>query len=634
MAIRTGTEGSDSFYSDNSVDTILGLGGYDTWFGEYRNQAPGLTFTWDGLTGNGSMSNGTTLSSIESGYLALFGNPGARVTMIGNGNWEITGVDTLVVDSSGYTAGPGSAYAGPSSRNGSHYVGGAMGFQFAAIGNLDFTMTNQDDRVRYDLSSGGFEHSGAGSVRAVTLGGNDTVTLTGMQWDSVIDFDGGSGTDNLILEIAAHGPTTTFIAHEDGSVESNVGTYRGFEVFDLTLPSGPVTVRTLAGNDTLHLHGGGISDVDTGGGDDTIYTEFGEDTVNGGTGADTLILLGSQAYYTITQDAMGRHVLDYVRSDVGGNPIYLTNVEFIQFADARVELGAPSPGVDLTGTASADKLVGSAFTDTLRGLAGSDVLIGDAGFDHLEGGDGADRLLGGAGIDYMAGGSGNDLYWIDTPDDLVDEALNGGNDTVYAEFTGASAGLGFWLHDNIENVKVLAGVAYVIGNSLDNQITGAGSADGLSGGAGKDTIRGGGGNDGLRGDEGGDSLYGGSGNDRLAGGLGADYLDGGAGADTFRFDTLATSAERDILPTFEAGIDKFQIYRNAFPALQSEFSGPLAPGILKIGSAATTPDQHLVYNRASGNLYYDPDGSGPEAQIRIALMWNHPILTANDFLLV
>lgn len=77
----------------------------------------------------------------------------------------------------------------------------------------------------------------------------------------------------------------------------------------------------------------------------------------------------------------------------------------------------------------------------------------------------------------------------------------------------------------------------VLGNGLDNELTGLEGADTLKGGAGADVLHGGADSDALFGDEGNDVLHGGEGSDSLDGGTGADMLHGGTGNDTLGGDT-------------------------------------------------------------------------------------------------
>jgi Ca2+-binding RTX toxin-like protein len=44
----------------------------------------------------------------------------------------------------------------------------------------------------------------------------------------------------------------------------------------------------------------------------------------------------------------------------------------------------------------------------------------------------------------------------------------------------------------------------------------------------------------------------------------------------------------------------------------------------------------LIYDAATGALYYDPDGTGQAAQVKFALLGTsaHPTLNAGDFLVL
>ena len=84
----------------------------------------------------------------------------------------------------------------------------------------------------------------------------------------------------------------------------------------------------------------------------------------------------------------------------------------------------------------------------------------------------------------------------------------------------------------------------IIGDELDNFLTGGpghdeiegeGGNDVLEGGAGNGILEGGDGNDDLDGQQGTEKLFGGDGNDILRAGDGYDRLNGGTGKDTFGF---------------------------------------------------------------------------------------------------
>ncbi|KUR70726.1 hypothetical protein AQZ52_12820 [Novosphingobium fuchskuhlense] len=188
-----------------------------------------------------------------------------------------------------------------------------------------------------------------------------------------------------------------------------------------------------------------------------------------------------------------------------------------------------------------------------------------------------------------------------------------------------------------------AGNDTINGGLGNDRLTGGAGADELSGGNGNDTLTGDAGNDRLIGDAGGDLLTGGAGDDRLLGGDGADRLIGGAGRDTltgglgadkFRFDVLEITAKRDTISDFVKGQDSIELVRSAFKGLASELAGPLKAQEFTLGTKALTPDHHIIYNQATGALYYDPDGNGQQAQVQITALTTKPLLDAFDILLV
>jgi hypothetical protein len=85
-------------------------------------------------------------------------------------------------------------------------------------------------------------------------------------------------------------------------------------------------------------------------------------------------------------------------------------------------------------TEGADSIVGTNANDLIDGLGGNDTIGGLDGNDTLIGGSGNDVLFGGSGIDSMTGGTGDDVYWVDSPGDVVVELSGGGSDQVATTF--------------------------------------------------------------------------------------------------------------------------------------------------------------------------------------------------------
>ena len=147
------------------------------------------------------------------------------------------------------------------------------------------------------------------------------------------------------------------------------------------------------------------------------------------------------------------------------------------------------------------------------------------------------------------------------------------------------------------------------------------------GGSGNDIIKGNSADNYLFGFDGDDHLDGGAGNDQLEGGRGADTLTGGKGADTFIFASPLDGKADTILDfNFNEG-DVLQLDHNIFTALQS---GTLAADQFVKGKAAQDANDHLLYDRTTGELAYDPDGSGAAAAVTIARLGaNHDLENTN-----
>ena len=255
-------------------------------------------------------------------------------------------------------------------------------------------------------------------------------------------------------------------------------------------------------------------------------------------------------------------------------------------------LGANVENLTLTGT--------SAINGTGNML--DNVLLGNSGVNTLTGGAGNDTLNGGAGADKMLGGLGNDIYVVDVSTDVVTENTNEGTDTV-------QSGITYTLGSNVENLT-LTGTSAIngTGNTLDNVLVGNSAAN---------------------------TLNGGTGNDILNGGLGKDTLTGGAGNDFFVFDTALSSASNvDSLTDFAAGLDKIQLDKDIFTALQAV--GTLSSASFKASAtgAAGDDNDYFLYNTTSGALFYDADGSGQGVAVQFATLTTKPAVTANDFIVV
>ena len=212
----------------------------------------------------------------------------------------------------------------------------------------------------------------------------------------------------------------------------------------------------------------------------------------------------------------------------------------------------------------------------------------------------------------MIGGTGDDIYGIDSAGDVVVELAGEGIDTIYSTIDV------FALAANVENLTLFGAASIGIGNALNNVIVGTTGASYYFDGA-----------------AGNDSIEGNVGADTLIGGLGNDLLIGDAGNDTFIFNAAISNTNIDTILDFTSGADKIWLDDSIFTALgpitgtidASHFLSGATPAGAPI---ATDPNQFLLYNSTTGNLYYDADGSGAAAAQLIVHLGVGAVLNLND----
>jgi predicted extracellular nuclease len=164
----------------------------------------------------------------------------------------------------------------------------------------------------------------------------------------------------------------------------------------------------------------------------------------------------------------------------------------------------------------------------------------------------------------------------------------------------------------------------VVGLNLGSNQTGTSGNDTLSGGAGNDTLFGGNGND---------TIFGGAGNDIITGGAGVDRLFGGAGNDRFVFNNSTDGIDR--IGDFVVGEDRIDIVSAGFGGAGVVGNvGVLDAGKLFIGSAASSTSDRFIYDQTSGSLFFDADGAGGGAQVRLAQFVGNPNLTNTSFAVI
>lgn len=167
-------------------------------------------------------------------------------------------------------------------------------------------------------------------------------------------------------------------------------------------------------------------------------------------------------------------------------------------------------------------------------------------------------------------------------------------------------------------------VPYAIDPSTSTMTRNTALADTLTGGAGKDKLTGDANANIIKGAAGNDVIDGGLGDDMLYGGAGKDTLTGGAGKDGFVFDARRNAKTNvDKFVGFNTTDDTIYIDNAVLASLGK--GSLIKPGKLSAakffkGSAAHDDTDRVIYDKGTGALYLDPDGNGPAAQTRIAVL--------------
>lgn len=229
-------------------------------------------------------------------------------------------------------------------------------------------------------------------------------------------------------------------------------------------------------------------------------------------------------------------------------------------------------------------VIGGSGNDKLVGSMLADILIGGAGNDWIDGGQGADT---------MGGGAGNDTYVFDDAGDrVIGETSNGGQDTIWA-----TVSVDLRQQTAVENLRLGgAGDIDATGNALANLITGNAGSNVIAGGAGND------------------SLY------------------GKGGADTFVFAEKGAE-DRDSIWDFDSD-DRIALDASVFSGLQAHADGSLSAASFAVGKATGT-DAQIVYNKATGVLSYDANGSAAGGNEDIAFIGkNLAFFDQNDIFLI
>jgi Ca2+-binding RTX toxin-like protein len=403
------------------------------------------------------------------------------------------------------------------------------------------------------------------------LKGDDTYNVTAQS--TTVNEDAGNGIDLV-------------------NVNLDASTATGGAGFYGLIGAAEVEFLTATGSSAIGLMGNGYNQVITGNG--------AANTLNGGGGQDTLVGgAGSDSYVVDASNAANIAIIEATTA-AGDTDRVVTSVSFDLAATNVAYTDSTGATVAAAGIIGIEQIVVANAQGTeainLTGNGAAQILVGNYGNNILNGDNDTGTTVGGvftptgtAAGDTLAGLFGDDTYRVYSQNDVVREGGGQGNDVVFT-----SANYALRAGTEIETL------------SAANQS----STTGLV----------------LGGNEFAQTIIGTAGNDTLYGGQGNDTLVGGAGSDHFTFGETGAAAA-DVIADFQRG-DFIDLGTTTFSGLggtfdQNEFVN---------GTAATEAHAQVIYNQATGQLFYDADGTGTgAAAVLFATVTPGTALGYNDF---
>ena len=263
--------------------------------------------------------------------------------------------------------------------------------------------------------------------------------------------------------------------------------------------------------------------------------------------------------------------------------------------------------------------------DKLIGAGGDDNLYGNEGVNGLNGKEGNDQLYGGNTRDVMIGGSGDDIGYGNGGEDLI--VGGAGSDRLYgtggADYIfGDEMPEGFVLPSSFasdllwlqEEGTIVASSSMTMASNAINITASGTNALTLTGNSLNNVMIGNAGKNMIAAAEGDDMVFGGYGNDTLS---------GGSGKDKFVFDQKLGSSKTDrkvnfdTVTDFRVKDDKFFLDNAVFKKLGKgalDKPSQLNKNFFTVGTQAKDKNDYLIYNKKTGVLSYDADGSGSKAK--------------------
>jgi Ca2+-binding RTX toxin-like protein len=363
-----------------------------------------------------------------------------------------------------------------------------------------------------------------------------------------------------------------------------------------TLTAGDI-LEALGGIDTLQLESAGILNLRAAAnvsgfeflkgsiGDDVIATNISRlesfSTLDLGPGVDVLqVLIEGSCDLRALPQLIGIEELQVQGSDADDSVLVDTRFG----SRLAIDLGAGTDRLTL-GVAGTYNLEGTRNVEEVRGTIRDDVVVVDWNV-----------LTSGIAIDL---GLGSDAL-----------ELTGGGTFALSQY----------LLEGVEKI--------VVSNGYRTKVIATNRPDVVIGGSGQDDIIGRIGKDHLSGGDGNDRVDGGSENDRLA---------GGEAKDVFVFTSRLGRSNIDTITDFNVKDDTIWLDNAVFRKVGKGTStkpAKLKSDAFVIGKEARDGEDRIIYDKAGGGLYYDPDGTGSVGAIKFVQVKKGLTLKSTDFFVI
>jgi len=595
--IVEGTDAADFFFGSSSDDAFVGDGGADHFFGGDGN---------DGIEGGADIDtfylNGDRddyIVDVAHGIVTIEARDGSGIdTVTGVELFSFAGDVKTVAQLTPVVADPPAAANDDNSGDPVVEAGAGMAGDSRAQGDVLANDVDTSDPITVvgirAGNAGGYALVGAPAT-IVGIYGTLTIKQDG-SWNYVLD-NSRAATNAIAAGTTVHDVFTYKIAAgadtDEAMLDISIAGSNDAPVFASPAASHAVNENTtvVASLSALDIDGPFLG-FGLAGPDAAAFTIDG-----------TVLRFVAAPDHEATGDSDGDNVYEVTVVASDGSLIDTRSISVIVLdaAGGTIEGTPVADRIDLfhavggkTATGEEDMIRGNSGKDSIAGAGGDDTLMGGKGDDWLSGDAGNDVLQGGAGKDRLDGGEGADTADYSDAGKSVVLTLKGG---LYAR-----ARVGGVADDALRNIENIAG-----GQRADK----------------------------LTGDGGANVLWGNGGNDVLAGRSGADLLVGGVGRDKFVFDTRPGGANVDLVLDFAHNVDRLALDDKVFKGIGSGLS-PVEFYAAAGATSGADRNDRIIYNTATGDLYYDRDGNKPGgyAAVLFATLSGAPAIDAGDFQIV